>query len=708
MSYKLLIKLYTYELHQNLKKKLLNLTGLWKFLRILTLIKRGDGFIMDIKVLEHVYIPMSDGVRLAARIWMPADAYEVPVPAVLEYIPYRKRDFKAVRDDQIHGYFARQGYVGVRVDLRGSGDSEGILRDEYLQRELDDGIEVIRWLGRQSWCTGHVGMMGISWGGFNALQIAALQPPELKAVIAVASSDDRYADDVHYMGGALLTDNLSWASTMLAYNSCPPDPQLVGEKWKQVWLDRLEGSGLWVKKWLAHQRRDDYWRHASICENYHNIRCPVFAVSGWADGYTNAVFRLMENLSVPRKGLIGPWGHKYPHMGGPGPAIDFLRECVRWWDQWLKGRDRGCQSDPMIRAWMKDTVSPISSKRPGRWVAEERWPSPDIRTRSVGLSNGMLSFNPDESSREVLSLQSPLSVGLFAGKWCSYSESTDLPSDQREEDGGALVFDTPPLEEEVEILGAPRLALEIASDQPIATVAARLSDVAPDGKATRVTYGLLNLTHRHGHENPSELTPGQTYPIVLDMNYVAQKFPPGHQLRLSISSSYWPLAWPPPIPARLKLHLNNSHLYVPVREPKESDLHLPDLGKPQYPAPMPTTLLAPALREWEVRHNLATNQVSLRITNNDPLYRLDAFNWTIQKDVTENYSYHNNNYDTLRGEITSKRSFQRDDWQASIISRTILTSDRHRFRIRATLDAYQKDTRIFSKTWDESVSRDLL
>ncbi|MFO8235204.1 MAG: CocE/NonD family hydrolase [Bacteroidales bacterium] len=662
---------------------------------------------MGVNVIENIWIPMQDGTHLAAKIWLPASAEDKPVPAILEYIPYRKRDFKAIRDDQIHGYFARHGYAGVRVDLRGSGDSEGVLRDEYLQQELDDGIEVIRWIASQSWCTGNVGMIGISWGGFNGLQIASMQPPELKAVITVASSDDRYADDVHYMGGALLTDNLSWASTMFAYNSCPPDPEIVGEKWKEMWLERLEGSGLWIKKWLEHQRRDDYWKHASVCEDYSKIKCPVFAVSGWADGYTNSVFRLLENLDVPRKGLIGSWGHKYPHLGGPGPVIDFLHECVRWWNHWLKGKDTGLDKEPMLRVRMQDTVSPMLPQRPGRWVAEEKWPSQDIEEKKLNLLFAELSFNGNKSD-SVLSIQSPLSVGLFAGKWCSYAESTDLPSDQREEDGGSLVFDTPPLEEDCEILGSPKLELEISSNKPVATIAARISDVAPNGRATRVTYGLLNLTHRESHESPKELMEGKNYNVTVELNHVAQKFPAGNQIRLSISSSYWPLAWPAPEPAKLNVYLKDSKLKLPVRHPKRNDEKLYDLGKPDINRKLPTTLLVPAHREWEVKHNLATNEVTLHVTNNDPTYRLDDINWTIQKDVTEKYTYQNNNYDTLRGEVKSKRRFKRYDREATAITRTILTSTRTHFRIRATLDAYEEDTRIFSKSWDESIPRDLL
>ena len=241
-------------------------------------------FPQTVKTIEHTWIPLSDGTHVAARIWMPEDAEENPVPAILEYIPYRKRDFTRPRDAHTHPYFAGHGYACVRVDIRGSGDSEGVLKDEYIQQELDDGCEILKWIASQPWCTGDIGMIGISWGGFNGLQIAAMQPPELKAVISLSSTDDRYADDVHYMGGCMLTDNLSWASTMFAYNSLPPDPALVGDRWRDQWFERLEGSGLWLETWLQHQRRDDYWRHGSVCEDFSAIKTPVMAVSGWADG----------------------------------------------------------------------------------------------------------------------------------------------------------------------------------------------------------------------------------------------------------------------------------------------------------------------------------------------------------------------------------------------------------------------------------------
>jgi pimeloyl-ACP methyl ester carboxylesterase len=308
---------------------------------------------MTVHVEENIWITLSDGCRLAARLWLPDGAARTPVPAVLEYIPYRKRDGTRARDEPMHGYFAAHGYAALRVDMRGSGESEGHLADEYLKQEQDDALEVIAWIARQAWCSGAVGIQGKSWGGFNGLQIAARRPPALKAVISTFSTDNRYTDDIHYMGGCLLNDNLWWGSIMLAYQSRPIDPQIAGPEWRERWLRRIEELPFFPALWLAHQRYDAYWKHGSICEDFAAIECPVLAIGGWADAYTNAVPRLLEGLKVPRLGIIGPWGHIYPHDGVPGPAIGYLQEAVRWWDQWLKGRDTGIMNEPMWRTpWL--------------------------------------------------------------------------------------------------------------------------------------------------------------------------------------------------------------------------------------------------------------------------------------------------------------------------------------------------------------------
>lgn len=663
-----------------------------------------------VEEVENVFIPMSDGACLAARIWRPRDAHSRPVPAILEYIPYRKRFGTAERDAVTHPWVAAHGYACVRVDLRGSGESDGVLRDEYLQQELDDGCEVIAWLAARPWCDGNVGMVGISWGGFNGLQIAAMQPPALKAVISVASTDDRYADDVHHMGGCLLGDNLSWASTMFAYNSLPPDPALVGERWRDMWLERLRNSGLWLAKWLSHQRRDAYWRHGSICEDFSAVRVPVYAVSGWADGYSNAVFRLVSGLRSPCKGLIGPWSHKYPHLGVPGPAIDFLGESLRWWDYWLKGQETGIMDEPALRMWMQDSVPPSTTyaERPGRWVAEPGWPSANIQERRYRLSRHHLVPFDEHVDEYRISLSSPLTVGLFAGKWCSYAAGPDLAHDQRQEDGGALVFETQPLEEDVELCGAVTGDLVLSVDRPVALVALRLSDVLPDGRVTRVTYGLLNLTHRHGPEHPRPMQPGQRTRVGIQLNGVAYRFPRGHRLRLSVSTSYWPLAWPSPEQVSMSLVAGASTLTVPVRRSRPEDARLRPFGPPRGAPPARVTRLDSGEHNWRVIHDLGTAAATLEVINDAGAVVIEDIDLEVRMKALEWYSSVAEDVTTARGEVVWERELARGDWRIRTVTRTVLTATATHFRIVASLDAYEGDVRVCCRNWEELIERDFV
>ncbi|MFE9027952.1 CocE/NonD family hydrolase [Streptomyces iakyrus] len=670
----------------------------------------------ETKEEEHVTIPMSDGVRLSAHIWRPTSSDQEPVPAVLEYIPYRKRDLTAVRDSVHHPYLAGHGYACVRVDLRGTGDSEGVLRDEYLEREQADAEEILAWLAEQHWCDGGTGMMGISWGAFAALQVAARRPPSLKAIAIASFTDDRHADDMHYMGGALLSDNLAEAGTMFAYGTCPPDPAVVGDRWRGMWHERLENTEPWVLEWLRHQRRDDYWRHASVCEDYTSVRCPVLASSGWADGYSNAVTRLLGNLDVPRKGLIGPWSHKFPHLGEPGPAIGYLQELVRWWDHWLKGVDNGVMDGPMLLAWMQDSVPPSTSyeERPGRWVGEPHWPSPHIRPETHPLTRHTIGPALDTSAGPAeggaaMTVRSPLSVGQFAGKWASYNAPPDLPYDQREEDGGSLVFDSEPLTEPVEVLGSPSVELDLTVSEPVALVAARLSDVSPDGAATRVSYGILNLTRRDSTESPEPLEPGRRYRATIPLNGVAQAFPPGHRIRLSLSTSYWPLAWPAPRPALLSVHEHSSTLTLPVRPVDEPDeVASSPFGEPEGTPPLAMTQVTPPEERWDVKRDLIDYRSELDVVKDRGTVRFEDIGLEAGRRAHERYTAVADDFTSVGGETTWTMRFRRDDWDVRVVTSTRLTCDETDFFVDATLDAYEADRRVFSRTWNETVPRDLL
>jgi uncharacterized protein len=546
-------------------------------------------FPRNVRVIEHILIPLTDGTALAGRIWLPDDAEQHPVPAILEYLPYRKRDGTYERDALTHPYLAGHGYACVRVDIRGSGESGGLLFDEYAMQEQHDGIEIIAWLAAQPWCSGAVGMMGISWGGFNSLQIAARRPPALKAIVTICSTDDRYADDAHYMGGTLLTAGLEWAAFFFGSMCLPPDPILVGEGWRAMWLERLQHIPLFFELWLLHQRRDAYWRHGSVCEDYEAIQCPVYVVGGWTDAYKNSIPRMLERLTVPRKGLIGPWAHAYPHFALPGPQIGFLQEMLRWWDHWLKGVDTGVMNEPMLRAWMTDSVRPASHHEvlPGRWVAESSWPSPGITSSRLFLTNeGLRDTAAPLTARTVCS---PQTVGQCAGSWVPFGRGHDQAGDQQEDDLRSLVFETPPLDTPIEILGAAIVTLDVASDRPITNLVVRLCDLSPSGESLRISYGVLNLAHRSGHESPMLLAIGERYRVRVQLNDTGSVFPAGHRVRLALSTAYWPMIWPSPEKATLLIF--SGTLDLPLRPPQRTDALLSPLPQPESAPPEKPTMI---------------------------------------------------------------------------------------------------------------------
>ena len=493
-------------------------------------------------VHDPIWIPLSDGCRLAARVWLPEDAGSRPGPAILEAIPYRRSDGTLEGDDPRYVWWAEHGFAGVRVDIRGSGDSDGLLYDEYLAQEQHDAVEVIAWIARQPWSNGRVGMIGYSWGGFAGLQVAARRPPELGAVVTVNSTVRRYTDDCHYIGGCVNAhDMLSWATTMLAYDARPPDPAVVGEGWRAAWARRLDVAPPMIEPWLTHQLEDEYWKHGSVAFDYASVTCPVLAVGGWADPYRNAVLDLAENLSGPRFGLIGPWAHGYPHDTAPGPQIAFLDECARFFGHYLRGDANGYADEPLLRAYIQDYDKPARyhAQRSGRWTAVREWPPAAMHRLALG--DRTLAAEP--SGELALTIGSSQANGLAAGNWCPYGGPSQ-PLDQRQDDALSLCFDTPPLSEAVETLGFPELRLRVAADQADAFVAARICDVAPGGESLLVTRGLLNLTHRDGHESISPLAPGEPVDIVLRLDCAGHRFGPGHRIRLALSPTYFPWAGP--------------------------------------------------------------------------------------------------------------------------------------------------------------------
>ena len=663
-----------------------------------------------IREIENVFIPLAEGIRLAARVFLPINSS--PAPAVLEYLPYRKRDFMRSRDESLHRYIAAHGYVAVRVDVRGSGDSDGVLADEYSPQELTDALAVVAWIAEQPWCDGAVGMMGISWGGFNALQVAAMSPPALRAVITLCASDDRYTDDAHYMGGCLLNENMQWGSILMTYNAMPPDPAIVGERWRDMWKARLDAAVAFPDLWMSHQSRDEYWRRGSVCEDYASITCPVYAIGGWADGYSNAVGRLLSGLTVPRKGLIGPWAHTFPHRGYPGPAIGFLQEALRWWDHWLRGHDTGIMDEPMLRVWMQSSVSPAPhyDERPGRWVAETEWPSPRVTPRRWAMNRRRLSDTP-ETGRAMM-IASPQIAGSVSGEWCAFGSPGEMPLDQRPDDGRSLLFDGDPLDQPLEILGAATVELDLASDVAIAMVAVRLNEVAPGGASTRVTYGLLNLTHRHGHASPVPLEPGKRLRVTVELNDIAHTFSPGNRIRIAVSTTYWPLAWPPPEPALLKVWPGTSALTLPIRSPDPAgDAALPDFHPPEEAASIEHRPLRPLPFRRSVERDLVTNEMVYTLRSdggefeNHSLARLDDIDLTIGYSMMKQHRIQADDPLTAQTRISQRVDFGREDWQVQLECETSLQAERGHLRFTGELRAFERGQVVVRRVWDRRIPR---
>lgn len=663
-----------------------------------------------IRTIEHFFIPLADGARLAARLWLPEDAEAKPVPAILEYIPYRKRDGTRGRDEPMHGWFAANGYAAIRVDMRGSGESDGLLEDEYLQRELDDACEGIAWLAAQPWCTGAVGMMGKSWGGFNCLQVAALQPPALKAVITVCSTDDRYADDIHFMGGTLLNDNLWWGSIMLAYQARPADPALVGEAWRSQWQHRLDHLPFFPALWLAHQRRDAYWRHGSICEDFSAVQCPVFAVGGWGDAYTNAIPRLLKGLQVPRLGLIGPWAHIYPQDGVPGPAIGFLQEATRWWDHWLKGRDRGIMAEPMMRAFIEEWTPPgHRDPVPGRFVGETTWPSPRIVAKTVHLAPGALTAEPGPASE--VAFTSPAWTGGAAGEWMGTGVAGEEPADQRHDDAFSCTFDSAVIEERLDLLGAPEIEVEIAADKPLAQLCARLCDVAPDGSSRRIAYAVLNLTHRDSHAEPEALVPGRFYPIRLKLSDCGYALAPGHRIRLALSTAYWPLIWPAPDPVTLTLRCPG-RLSLPVRKARADDPVVafePALSA----ARTPMTKVAEGRMARTTSLDLLTDTAVYVTEGEGGLFgegvlRFDEIDTTLSHSLRRELTVRGDDPLSARYRLTESYEMGREGWRIRIEVKTAMQATATDFILEGELKALANGEVAAERRWHEKIARDLL
>ena len=658
-------------------------------------------------IIEHTMIPLPDGTRLAARIWMPQTDQESEFPAVLEYLPYRKRDGTSARDESTFPVFASAGIVGVRVDICGHGESDGEFDDEYSERELKQGTQIIEWISTQRWSNGNIGMMGISWGGFNAMQIASMHPPALKAVISIGSTVDRYNDDIHYKNGCHLYSNFYWSNMMLTYAARAPDPMLRSD-WQAIWKHRLEQQPFPLQLWLAHQRRDSYWEHGSVCEDYAGYTVPTLVIGGWADLYHNAPPELAANTAGVVKAINGPWIHKYPHFAWPKPRMDFHTEAIAWWNRWLRGEQTYPDDTPDYRVYMSENVRAGGERlvEPGRWLAIDHWPE-ETNAERVFLSGDLTLDKIYRDCRvKTLTINSPQDCGTSCGEIFSLAPDADLAGDQRIDDGGSLVFKSPTLTEPVEIIGRPKIQLTVSIDKPLGNLCVRLVDVHPDGHAHRVSWGVLNLAHRISNASPCYMTPGKTETVRIDLDHCAYRFAVGHRLQVSISTNYWPAIHPPPEVVTAIIHLDEqAWIALPsVRNTRDINLPAPENDEllPQYP------LLTQPVSTRKVERDLQAQCTTYSVYSDTGELEIPQDSLRVQHIRDEKWQIGFNDPQTMRAEGKHSWKSERNDWRTDIECVTHMHCDAEYFYITAQVKAWLNGELFNTKAWDEKIRRDYL
>jgi predicted acyl esterase len=506
--------------------------------------------------VERTWIPMPDGVRLAVTLYRPTSARPGSrFPALLEYLPYRKDDQMAGRDYDLYSYPVPRGYVGARVDVRGTGASEGVVPpSEYSEQEQADGVAVIEWLASQPWSSGTVGVWGISWGGFNAIHLAMRRPPALKAIVALMATDDLFQDDIHYIDGMTHVDEWEPMMDLLNAMTAPPDYPLDEES-----LAARFDTEPWKLPVLQHQRDGTFWRAGSLNTDYGAIDIPVMAIGGAFDGYRDSVPRMVQHLAGPVKGLVGPWAHDFPHSAVPGPAIEWREVAVRWWDRWLKDEPNGIEDEPALAVYVRRWHAPDPSIEviPGAWRWVEGWPPPDASGIELfPHENGSLRSVPGTGEHRLAYVAD---AGVEAGHWWG-----EVPVDQAPLDAACLSYDAPPLDEDLVVVGMPVARLRVSADAPLAHWFARLCDVAPDGTSVLVAGAGVNGAHRKSSFDPVPMEPGEPFEVEIEMHFTAWTFEAGHRIRLAVSNSMWPMIWPTPHPMTTTLSLEESRLLLPL------------------------------------------------------------------------------------------------------------------------------------------------
>jgi putative CocE/NonD family hydrolase len=674
-----------------------------------------------VEVWRDVRIPVRDGLELSANLWLPiapaaarSGDEALRVPAILEMIPYRKDDWRWASDEARGQWLAARGYAFCRLDIRGTGSSPGIALGEYTVDETNDGFDAVEWLAAQPWSNGNVGMWGISWGGFSAIQVAMLRPPHLRAIVPVYASDDRYTDDVHYVGGCATASELSqYAVSMVGSNALPARPEYRGDAWEAEWRERLERTPIWLFEWLRQQHDGPFWRQGSLAPHWPALTVPMLLIAGWMDGYVDSAVRMLERcVNAPRRALIGNWVHALPDDAYPGPAIDWLHELVRFFDHWLKGIDNGTMDEPALTFFQREYARPeaFPAAWPGHWRSEPGLPLAGAAERTLGLAPGgklddgirgghaagggteRLAHRPTIGTRSSLS-------------WGAGWPPNGLARDLRPDDALIPTWTSEPLEAPLHLFGRPVAILSVSSTMPVATLVVRLSDVAPDGTVAQVTAGVLNLTHRHGHARPEPLVVGKREEVSIALRVTGYRYGPGHRIRLSVASAYWPVIWPSPHAGELTIHLDGSRLVLP-------DIPAADgLSSPAFrtdPAGLPdvggTDTEDPPI--WRITEDVIGGSVTVTTGGGETSLLPDGTRVVASEVLEMTASDGDPAHARMRTEVVYR--LDQDGRAIAVLANGLMTSTETTFELAVELDVSLDGRPFHRRQWAESIPRRLV
>jgi hypothetical protein len=655
--------------------------------------------------LKEAWIALPDGVRLAADLYLPTGAAaDAKFPVLLEYLPYRKTEARA-RNWSTYSYFVHRGYAVARVDIRGTGNSEGrLVPHEYSDIEHQDGEVVIDWLSKQPWSTGNVGMFGISWGGFNSIQMAGRNPPALKAFVAVDATEDLYEEDVHYIDGIMHLD--SWEMSQDLDNARPGAPDYVMDE--AYFRDRFD-TDPWMLTWKRQQRDGPFWDRASWRGRQQKITIPGFHIGGWYDGYRDSIPRVLESSGGPVKAMIGAWNHTFPNEPYPKPGLEWRHEAVRWFDHWLRGVDTGIMAEPRFAVYARQwhPPGPYLEYAPGAWRWEDGWPIARIKPRVLNLRDDGTLGAPQRAKTEHALRYVP-GVGIEAGgpvMWWG-----DVAHDQRPTDAFSLVYDSAPLAQDLEILGLPRAKLRVSADAPRANWFVRLSDVAPDGTVTQVAGAGFNGTHRKSSRAPELLEPGERFPLDIEMHFTSWTFPMGHRIRVAVNNAQWPMFWPSPHPMTTTLAIggaDGARIELPVVPPGErpAPRFLPPAEDPQLAGFETLDLGTPSGygEVSDVRYNPRTGEITAIATNSNAA----RYPWGTER-YSERIEHRTSNAHPEASAVSFSNRFD-----VELPGRTLVWEGETEFRGNAEAWHYRYTRRVSEngklvreKHWEERFPRD--